>query len=142
MKFEFSAGGIVYKKEKRQYYFCLILNPYDKWTFPKGKIEKQEKPEAAAKREVQEEIGLEKIEVKKLLDKIDYWYKRDNETIHKYVYFYLMEARGKQELIHQESEIADAQWFLASDVIEKLGYPKEDENTFRLALKELNVKVK
>ncbi len=142
MKFEFSAGGIVYKIENGKYHFCLIFNPYEKWTFPKGKIEKQEKPEITAAREVQEEIGLSEITIKKLLDKIDYWYKRDDETIHKYVYFYLMESVGDQKLKHQKEEIKDAQWFLPSDVIKKLGYPKEDENTFKLALKELKIKIK
>ncbi|MFA6493334.1 MAG: NUDIX domain-containing protein [Patescibacteria group bacterium] len=135
MKFEFSAGGIVYKQENDEFLFALILDSYNKWTFPKGKIEKKEKPEMAALREVGEELGIEdKLKVIKLVDKIDYWFKKDGELIHKFVYFYLMEASKETNLSYQKEEINDAQWIGEKEVIKLLGYRKDDLPLFKKAL--------
>jgi len=126
MKFEFSAGGIVYRKNKGQVEIALILDPYDKWTFPKGKIEKGEKPEKAAVREVGEEIGILNLKPVKLLNKIDYWYKRDKITYHKFVYFFLLEAKKDANLKAQKEEIKDARWFKPNEALEEVGYEKDD----------------
>ena len=45
LRFEFSAGGIIYRKNNGQFEFALILDSFGKWTIPKGHIEKKEKPE-------------------------------------------------------------------------------------------------
>ena len=45
----------------------------DGWEFPGGKIETRETPEAALKREIQEELDTE-ISVKELIDTIEYDY--------------------------------------------------------------------
>ena len=41
----------------------LIKDPYGKWTWPKGKIDKGESSFGAAKREVEEETGLKNIQM-------------------------------------------------------------------------------
>lgn len=139
MKFEFSAGGIVYKKENNHLEFALILDSYNKWTFPKGKIEKKEKPEIAALREVSEELGIDKdLKIIELIDKIDYWYKKDGDLIHKFVYFYLMEAPADANLSYQKEEINDAQWIEAKEVLKILGYQKADLPLFKKTLAILN----
>lgn len=128
MKLEFSAGGIVYKKydsELPTIQFALILNHDKKWTFPKGHIERGEKPEEAAIREVGEEIGILDLKVENLLEKIDYWFVFKDEKIHKYVYFYLMEAPCNSELIPQEEEIGDAKWVTPEELKNSIHY-KED----------------
>jgi len=125
MKLEFSAGGIIYKKSGKNFKFGLILDSYSKWTFPKGHIEKGEKPESAALREVGEEVGLENLKVTGLIDKIDYWFKLEKETFHKYVYYFLMEAPADARLVPQASEIKDAQWFEPKKAHEILDYKKD-----------------
>ncbi len=145
MKFEFSAGGIIYRHKGQEFEFALILDSYDKWTFPKGHIEKHEKPEVAAQREVGEEIGIENLKLIKLLEKIDYWFKSPpaggGQTIHKYVYFYLMEAPVEAELKPQISEIKDAQWFSPKESLNHLGYKKDSERVLRRAFEELKIVV-
>ena len=126
MKLEFSAGGIVFRKREGQFEIALILDPYKKWTFPKGRIEKGEKPEEAAIREVGEEIGIENLKPIKLIDKIDYWFRREGELYHKYVYFFLLEAPLKAGLKHQKEEVLDAKWFNKNSALENVGYKKDD----------------
>jgi len=133
MKFEFSAGGIIFKKEGKKILIALILDSYDKWTFPKGHIEKGEKPEVAAVREAGEETGLRKLKVVKLLDKIDYWFKQKGELFHKFVYFYLMNAPSTAKLSPQISEIKKAEWRSLDETIKRLGY-KEDLELLKKAV--------
>ncbi|MCL5407267.1 MAG: NUDIX domain-containing protein [Patescibacteria group bacterium] len=137
MKFEFSAGGIVYKKEGEEIKFALICDSFDKWTFPKGKIEKKEKPEIAALREIEEEIGISNLKIIESLGKIDYWFRKD-DLIHKFVYFYLVEAPPEAVLKHQVEEISDAEWFDFNKAIEILGYKKDDLPLLKKAFTILN----
>lgn len=139
MKLEFSAGGIIFKRRGDEFQFALILDSYGKWTFPKGHIEKQEKPDIAAQREISEEIGLNDLRIVKILEKIDYWFKLSGETIHKYVYFYLMEAPAKAKLHAQTQEIKDAQWFPPKETLVHLGYKKDSEKVLRKAFDELKI---
>lgn len=139
MKLEFSAGGIIFKKRGDEFQFALVLDSYGKWTFPKGHLEKQEKPESAAQREVSEEIGINDLKIIKILEKIDYWFKLSGETIHKYVYFYLMEAPAEAELHPQTQEIKDAQWFPSKETIARLGYKKDSVKVLRKAFAELKI---
>lgn len=137
---EFSAGGLVYKKDKNIIQFALVLNHDQKWTFPKGHIEKGEKPEAAAIREVSEEIGATNLKVEMLLEKIDYWFVQDGEKIHKFVYFYLMQAPLDTKLIPQLEEIGAAQWFEPNDAVKVMHY-KEDANLLNQAFSRLKIKI-
>jgi 8-oxo-dGTP diphosphatase len=83
MKFEFSAGGIVYKSQrpktkdpKSGLYILLAKHSHHKgWVFPKGLIdrEKKESKEQAAIREVKEETGAEG-EIQKALEPSTFWY--------------------------------------------------------------------
>lgn len=138
MKFEFSAGGIIYKKEKKGFKFALVQDGYHKWTFPKGKIEKGEKPEETAIREVGEEIGIKDLEIITLLEKIDYWFKDKTALIHKFVYFYLMEAAKNSVLKLQIEELEKAQWFDAPSARKTLDYKKENLRLLEKALEVLN----
>ena len=134
MKTEFSAGGIVFRKTNQQIQYALILNSYDAWTFPKGHIEKPEKAEETALREVQEEIGLSNLKIVQLIDRIDYFFKMNDVTYHKYVDFYLMTAGDDTKLTHQPSEVQNAQWFTYAEARKKLFY-KEDLPLLRAAQK-------
>lgn len=54
------------------------------WEFPGGKIERGELPEAALKREIQEELGVD-INVERLLCTVDYDYPSFHLTMHCYL---------------------------------------------------------
>ena len=62
IELEVSAGGIVLRQpdgvEER---FLLIRDSYRNWGFPKGHLETDEPPDAAALREVREETGLDDV---------------------------------------------------------------------------------
>ncbi len=97
-RLEISAGGIVFKRTPQGVRVAFILDPFRKWAFAKGHVEKGETVEAAALREVREEMGLGRLRPVAKLGKIDFWF-RDRyrpETrgtlIHKYVHFFLFEA--------------------------------------------------
>jgi len=139
MQFQFSAGGIIYQEVgERNFEFALILDPYNKWTFPKGRIEKKEKPEVAAKREIEEELGIGEVKIISLIKKIDYWFKEGGNLIHKFVYFYLMQAPKQTILKPQLAEIKDAKWFAASEAQKILGYKKDNESLLKKAIEILD----
>lgn len=140
MKLEFSAGGLVFRRVDDKIEFVLILDSHDQWTFPKGHIEKGEMPEAAAQREVQEEIGLNDLLVLDLLEKSDYWFREDELLIHKFVYFYLMESKVG-ELKHQVEEIQEARWFDPQKALKIIGYKKQNEKLLKKACGMLNLKL-
>ena len=59
---ETSAGGVVFRVPPgEEPLFLLIRDSYRNWGFPKGHLEKEERPEAAALREVREETGLDEL---------------------------------------------------------------------------------
>ena len=70
--------------------FLIIRDSYDKWGFPKGHIERGERPEAAALREVSEETGIERLTVSRSLETIDWYFRFRGRLIHKVCHFYLM----------------------------------------------------
>jgi len=114
-KIEVSAGGIVYKRSEKGILIAFILDPYDKWTFAKGHVEPGEKSETAAVREVEEETGLKNLEVIEYLGKIDFWFKDRFQNIganvHKFVYYYLLEApRDAKYKLQKEEKIKDLKW--------------------------------
>jgi 8-oxo-dGTP pyrophosphatase MutT (NUDIX family) len=144
MKLEFSAGGIVYKKTKRGPKILFLLDPFDKWAFPKGHIEKGEKKEITALREVEEEVGIDikDLKVVKELGEIDYWFKWKGETIHKIVYFYLIEAKPEARAVPQKDEgIQEVKWIDLDRALEFSEY-KDVEKVLEKAIKTLGGKEK
>ncbi len=133
MKLEFSAGGIIYKKSGEDFQFALILDGFNKWTFPKGHIENKEKPEIAALRESEEELGIKNLKIVSQLNKINYWFKDKEELIHKFVYFYLIEAPTEATLSPQEDEVKDAKWYNYKEALEIIDYKKENQKILQKA---------
>ena len=77
-------------------------NPFlkgDGWEFPGGKIETRETPEAALKREIQEELDTE-ISVKELIDTIEYDYPKFHLSMD---CFWCEIVSGKLELKEHEA---------------------------------------
>jgi bis(5'-nucleosidyl)-tetraphosphatase len=61
IKVERSAGVIAFRREGARIYYLLLQHPRGHWAFPKGHIDPGEKPIDAARREVEEETGIERI---------------------------------------------------------------------------------
>ncbi len=85
----------------------IIRNNYGRrrWTFPGGRIDEGETSEAAAKREVLEEVGIRVEDIKKIGEFFSISeYKRDT------VYCFATEITDKEFKI-DENEILEAKWF-------------------------------
>jgi 8-oxo-dGTP diphosphatase len=124
MKFEFSAGGIVFKKEKGEILFLLSKHSQNKsWGFPKGLIgdsDKNESKEETAIREVKEETGVE-ASIVKVLGTTVYWYQWDGERVKKNVTYYLMECLS-YDFDKRDQEMEEVGWYGIDKVEERLRF--------------------
>jgi len=135
MKFEFSAGGIVYKykksniKNKKEEILILLAkhSQHKGWVFPKGLIDKDRKEsnENAALREVKEESGAEG-EIKLALEPISYWYVWEGEKRKKTVYYFIMKYIGG-DITKHDFEMEDVRWFEPQEALKTLTYKSEKE---------------
>ena len=123
---QFSSGGIVFKKSRLGARVALICRGGGTiWCLPKGRIEKGEKPEETALREVQEETGLTGSLVKKLGDiRYRYTSKEERTRFLKSVSFFLIRHTGGSTKEH-DFEVDEAAWFSLEEAIRKLSYPSE-----------------
>jgi len=137
---EYSAGGVVYRKENDDYKFILVLDAYDKWTFPKGHIEENEDREKAAAREVAEEVGISQTKIISYLGSIDIKVNEPNKrATPKTVFYYLIETDDKNLKVTAEPEVKKAQWMDKDDALGAISYENAKE-IFNLALEKLNIK--
>lgn len=118
-----SAGGVIYRKIDDRIEIVLIaVKNKTVWTLPKGLIDKGEKAEDAAIREILEETGLYG-EIISFLDEKSYWFyvKKDNVKCKKTVLYFLVKYL-KGDLNKHGWEVDDAKWFDIDEAIEKVSY--------------------
>ena len=142
MKFEFSAGGIVYKKNAGIKILVCQHSGHHGWVFPKGLIgvhreNKNQTKEETAIREVKEETGIE-AEIEKALIPSTYWYEWEGEKIKKTVYFFIMKYVSGDTADH-DWEMEKVEWIDYNDVSNRLTY-LSDKKVWEEALKILNLK--
>jgi 8-oxo-dGTP pyrophosphatase MutT (NUDIX family) len=108
----FSAGGVVYRQTAHGPEVALIRAD-GRWSLPKGGIERGEKPEAAALREIAEETGLpiNQLRLVRRLPDVSYAFGWRGTVAFKTVTNYLVELSGDAALAPQLSEIEDVRWF-------------------------------
>jgi len=96
---------------------------------PKGLVGKNETPEEAAVREVQEEAGIE-TELLGPIDEIDYWFymTRGNQRIriHKFVKFFLLRYKSGDPKYHDQ-EVNEARWAEIDQAHEMLAFSSEKQ---------------
>ena len=76
---EFSAGGIVVKRQGRGFDVLLIKDSYGRWSWPKGHIERDEKSADAALREIEEEVGLKNLRILGKAGRSNYFYRLEGK---------------------------------------------------------------
>lgn len=112
-KLSVAAGGIV-QNERRD---ILFIFRRGKWDLPKGKLDTNETPEAAALREVEEETGVKKLRIKEKIGETFHVYTWKDEDVLKQTHWYYMTCSGEQELVAQEDEdITKVKWFPTIDI--------------------------
>ncbi len=107
---ETSAGGIVYRVEGGEPRYLLIRDSYRNWGFPKGHLEPDEAPEAAAVREVREETGLSAVEMAGAIDTIDWHFRFRGRLVHKVCHFYLMRTASADTTPQRAEGITACRW--------------------------------
>jgi 8-oxo-dGTP diphosphatase len=129
MKFEFSAGGVVFKEERgKQLILVAQHSQHHGWVFPKGligDIAKGETKEAAALREVEEETGVTGKIIKPLTP-VTYWYVWEKEKRKKTVYYFLMEFVSG-DITKHDAEMEAVEWLPIDEVENRLTYKTDKE---------------
>lgn len=102
-----AAGGLV-KNEKDE---LLLIFRRGKWDLPKGKLDKGEKLEDCAIREVEEETGLQKVKLVSPLTITYHTYHEGARFVLKESHWYNMKVTGEQILAPQtEENIEEIKW--------------------------------
>ncbi len=130
---EFSAGGVVVRQKGGGWQLAAIRpagKPPGTWALPKGLIDRGERPDVTAAREVAEETGVDGDLVTKL-DDVRYVYTRHGgERVFKVVSFYLFRySSGELGEIapEQRREVAEARWLPLEQAPRLLAYKGERE---------------
>ncbi|MCL4353735.1 NUDIX domain-containing protein [Patescibacteria group bacterium] len=129
MRFEFSAGGIVYKTQKQKMMILLAQHSqHHGWVFPKGLIGDKEEfkgqtKEETAIREVEEETGV-KARIIKSLTAVTYWYVFKGEKIKKTVYYFLMEYVSG-DIAKHDFEMENVEWLTIDEIEKRLTYQSD-----------------
>ena len=110
-----AAGGLVLNEKKE----ILMIFRRGKWDLPKGKLDKGEKLEDCAVREVEEETGLQKIKLLSPLLITYHTYHEGTKYILKESHWYNMKVSGNQKLVPQTEEDIHAIKWVTSKEAEK-----------------------
>lgn len=106
-KIEEAAGGVV-RNEKEE---ILMMYRRGSWDMAKGHIEKGETREIAAIREVQEETGLQNVELGEYLTTTYHTFRnKKNKRILKVSYWFNMTTTDKQLIPQIEEDIEKLEW--------------------------------
>ncbi|MBS1512271.1 MAG: NUDIX domain-containing protein [Bacteroidetes bacterium] len=117
-----AAGGVVQNSKKE----LLFIHRLGKWDLPKGKMEKKEKADACAIREVEEETGVKQLKLKKKVGETYHTYDDFGKHILKITYWFYMTCPAAQQLVPQtEENISAVKWIATKDIKEPVAntYP-------------------
>ncbi len=114
-----AAGGIVVRKGARPLIAVVQRAKDDRWVLPRGKLKRNEKARAGARREVFEETG-HRVDVREFLGAITY----RAQGRPKVVEFWHMQAavNPSRDLMR---DIARVSWLPLKDAVKQLSYPLE-----------------
>ncbi|MGB9598810.1 MAG: bis(5'-nucleosyl)-tetraphosphatase, partial [Minisyncoccales bacterium] len=98
----------------------------DYWDFPKGHLEKGEKLEETAKREIEEETGLKDIKfIEGFKETIKYFFKWEGKNVLKFVTFFLVKTKTKN--VQVSTEHLGYAWLHFEEAMEKLTFKNAKE---------------
>ena len=118
-----TSGGIIFRRNNEgAVEILLIQDGRDRWTIPKGHIEKGETAEQTTRREIGEEAGLTDIEILGWLGKIYFRYRRVDRLVLMTTQIYLVRAIGATDEIKKEKWMNDIRWFKFQDALEAIEY--------------------
>jgi ADP-ribose pyrophosphatase YjhB (NUDIX family) len=129
---ELSAGGVAVRQERGQWLVALLKTEHRRgevWVLPKGHVEmeRKERVDEAAKREVQEEVGIQELVVKEQLGTTRFVFQAEEALVKKTVHYYLMITEQVELKPQEEEGFIDAGWFPISVAITMLEYDTDQE---------------
>ena len=86
-----SVGGIIFRWRRGMVEVFFIRDPFEKWTFPKGRQEEGETHIQTAEREIREETGLVGLQYVAPLGRTSFRFRREG-LIQKTVHYLLFQA--------------------------------------------------
>lgn len=117
---EKSCGAVVFLKGSEIKYLLLRYSA-GHWDFVKGNVEPNESEKETVLRELQEETGIVDAKfIDEFRQKIEYFYRRQDMTIHKQVVFFLMETLTEQ--VRLSFEHVGYTWLNYQRAMEKLTF--------------------
>ena len=120
MREEVSAGIILFNENQGRK-FLLLNYPSKHWDFVKGKMEEGETFHETALRETDEETGIKDVEfLEGFKEEIEYYFRADNQDIHKKVIFFL--GKTKTTNIFLSHEHLDFIWLDFDNALNKITY--------------------
>jgi 8-oxo-dGTP pyrophosphatase MutT (NUDIX family) len=118
---EKSCGAVVYLNKGSETLYLLLHYEAGHWDFVKGNVEANETEKETVVRELREETGITDAQfIDGFREEIEYYYRRQGETVHKEVIFYLMETNT--ETITISFEHIGSIWLNYSQAMEKLTF--------------------
>ena len=118
-----AAGGVVWRRAGDGIAIAIAHRPrYDDWSLPKGKLDRDERWEDAALREVEEETGL-RCRLGEELDPISY---HDRKGRAKVVRYWLMEPEDDVAFTPND-EVDELRWLAPAEAERELSYPHDAE---------------
>ena len=118
------VSAIIYDKRDTIIHFLILHRNrnWKGWEFPKGKVEQHESAKQALIREIREEAGLKKFEIKaRLVKKREF----NNEGVLYSFDTFLVEANMNVPVIIDKEEHDNYVWTTKDGVIDKLYWPDE-----------------
>ena len=119
---EKSAGGVVTRVTDGRTLILLIRDPYGHWGFPKGHLERGERSESAALREVMEETGLRQVQLLASIAAIEWRFRFRRKLIQKHCEFFLMESPAGETRPQKSEGITECRWVSPEEANELIGY--------------------
>lgn len=121
-KYERSAGGVVVRAEDSTTRFLLIRDGYGHWGFPKGHLERGERADTAALREVMEETGLRQLSLVGSIAAIEWRFRFRGRLIQKHCEFFLMESPSGETKPQKSEGITDCRWVTIDEAHQLIDY--------------------
>ena len=119
-----TSGGIVFRftRDKKDIEILLIQDSKGRWTIPKGHIEPGETAKMTARREVEEETGLQNLSILMWLGKIHFKYRRMDKLVLMTTQIYLVQALDSHEQPTPEKWMKGIAWFSFNDALNAIEY--------------------
>jgi ADP-ribose pyrophosphatase YjhB (NUDIX family) len=129
---ELSAGGVVVRQDRGQWFVALLKTEHRRgevWVLPKGHVEmeRRETIADAAKREVQEEAGVQDINIKCPLGITRFVFQAEEALVKKTVHYFLMVTEREDLTPQAEEGFVEAGWFPISIAITMLEYDTDQD---------------